>query len=59
MSNNKGTGFWVVVALIAAMSVAALVEAAYGLAATIVRRCLRSAALGLRFRALISDRKSA
>jgi hypothetical protein len=38
MSNNNGTGFWVVAALIAALSIAAVVEAAARFA---VRACTK------------------
>ncbi len=38
MSNNNGTGFWVVAALIAALSIAALVEAATRF---VVRACTK------------------
>ena len=34
---NNGTGFWLIVALIAAMSVAAIVEAAIGFAVRAIR----------------------
>jgi hypothetical protein len=37
-NNNKGTGFWVVAALIAALSIAAIVEAAISL---VVRTCTK------------------
>lgn len=41
MSSNNGNGFWVVVALIAAMSVAVLVEALLRVTSGIVARGLR------------------
>lgn len=41
MSNNHGTGFWVVVALIAAMSVATLFEAVLRASSGVVARSLR------------------
>jgi hypothetical protein len=39
---NNGTGFWLIIALIAAMSVAAIVEAAIGVAVKAIRRRLRT-----------------
>jgi hypothetical protein len=38
MSNNNGTGFWVIVALIAAMSLVAVFEAAIAIIGTVSQR---------------------
>jgi hypothetical protein len=44
MSNNNGTGFWVVVALIVALSAAALIDAAVRFASRKIRRLATASA---------------
>jgi hypothetical protein len=44
MSNNNGTGFWVVAALILALSAAALIEAALRFASRTMKRLATASA---------------
>ncbi len=45
MSNNNGTGFWVVVALIVAMSAAALIDATLRFASRKMKRLTTAASI--------------